>query len=84
MINWVPSAASLFPRYDQPTDGDAELVGPQVNSVLFSDEDTGAKQGPALQSRTRDGLNVRLEARGTTAKLCWSMMGELIDGLMVD
>jgi len=32
-----------------------------VNSVLFSDDDTGAKQGPALQSRTRDGLNVRLE-----------------------
>lgn len=32
-----------------------------VNSVLFSDEDAGAKQGPALQSRTRDGLNVRLE-----------------------
>ena len=35
---------------------------PEVNSVLFSDDDTGAKQGPALQSRTRDGLNVRLEA----------------------
>ncbi|CAK9043581.1 unnamed protein product [Durusdinium trenchii] len=33
----------------------------QVNSVLFSDEDAGKKQGPALQSRTRDGLNVRLE-----------------------
>ena len=33
-----------------------------MNSVLFSDDDTGAKQGPALQSRTRDGLNVRLEA----------------------
>ncbi|CAK9043625.1 unnamed protein product [Durusdinium trenchii] len=32
-----------------------------VNSVLFSDEDAGKKQGPALQSRTRDGLNVRLE-----------------------
>ena len=35
-----------------------------MNSVLFSDEDAGAKQGPALQSRTRDGLNVRLEVTG--------------------
>ena len=40
---------------------------PEVNSVLFSDDDTGAKQGPALQSRTRDGLNVRLEAF-----CCWN------------
>eukprot|EP00435_Cladocopium_sp_Y103_P028290 s1561_g7.t1 len=36
-------------------------ISETVNSVLFSDEDAGAKQGPALQSRTRDGLNVRLE-----------------------
>lgn len=41
---------------------------PEVNSVLFSDDDTGAKQGPALQSRTRDGLNVRLEA------FCWNIV----------
>jgi len=33
-----------------------------VVSVLFADDDSsGATQGPGLQSRTRDGLNVRLE-----------------------
>lgn len=32
-----------------------------VNTVLFSDDQADKKQGPALQSRTRDGLNVRLE-----------------------
>eukprot|EP00930_Biecheleria_cincta_P043158 TRINITY_DN29672_c0_g1_i1.p1 TRINITY_DN29672_c0_g1~~TRINITY_DN29672_c0_g1_i1.p1 ORF type:complete len:298 (+),score=60.72 TRINITY_DN29672_c0_g1_i1:77-970(+) len=32
-----------------------------VNTVLFSDDQADLKQGPALESRTRDGLNVRLE-----------------------
>jgi len=32
-----------------------------VVTILFVDDITGASQGPALQSRTRDGLNVRLE-----------------------
>jgi len=32
-----------------------------VIPVLFSDDQADKKQGPALQSRTRDGLNVRLE-----------------------
>lgn len=32
-----------------------------VNSVVFSDESGDKKQGPAVQSRTKDGLNVRLE-----------------------
>jgi len=32
-----------------------------VNSVLFTDDNDNTRQGPALQSRTKDGLNVRLE-----------------------
>eukprot|EP00931_Biecheleriopsis_adriatica_P088891 TRINITY_DN63118_c0_g1_i1.p2 TRINITY_DN63118_c0_g1~~TRINITY_DN63118_c0_g1_i1.p2 ORF type:complete len:297 (+),score=70.11 TRINITY_DN63118_c0_g1_i1:70-960(+) len=32
-----------------------------VKSVLFSDDYADKKEGPALQSRTKDGLNVRLE-----------------------
>eukprot|EP00747_Dinoflagellata_sp_TGD_P107179 gnl/TRDRNA2_/TRDRNA2_170050_c4_seq1.p1 gnl/TRDRNA2_/TRDRNA2_170050_c4~~gnl/TRDRNA2_/TRDRNA2_170050_c4_seq1.p1 ORF type:complete len:299 (+),score=75.46 gnl/TRDRNA2_/TRDRNA2_170050_c4_seq1:63-959(+) len=32
-----------------------------VKSVYFIDDATGETQGPALQSRTKDGLNVRLE-----------------------
>jgi len=33
----------------------------QVKSITFVDDVTGQTQGPALQSRTKDGLNVRLE-----------------------
>jgi len=32
-----------------------------VKSIFFIDDPSGATQGPALQSRTKDGLNVRLE-----------------------
>jgi len=32
-----------------------------VKSIFFIDDASGATQAPALQSRTRDGLNVRLE-----------------------
>ena len=49
-----------------------------MNSVLFSDEDAGAKQGPALQSRTRDGLNVRLEAREIFAVWATCFLGEAV------